>query len=121
MPGEVKRSRQSSDIERHSFISLLWCEERLLVRRKYFCVFIQWAKNSSNMHGDKYSDTMLSGSKAPNGDVRRETPMREFPPSSPLRGEFPVPFRALSNLVLSPLHSLFPPAAAFTFFCQSVF
>ena len=31
-----------------------------------------------------------------------------------------LPFRALSNLVLSPLHSLFPPAA-FTFFCQSVF
>ena len=32
-----------------------------------------------------------------------------------------LPFRALSNLVLSPLQSLFPPAAAFTFFCQSVF
>ena len=58
------------------------------------------------MHGDKYSDAMLSGSKAPNGDVRRETPMHEFPPPSPLRPwrvPRPVPRSVKSRPLSSPL------------------
>ena len=57
---------------------------------------------------------MLSGSKAPNGDVRRETPMREFPPSSPLRGEFSRSARCQISCSLLSTPYFLPPLSLFS-------